>query len=77
MPSSLFPTPNQLPNNNLLNQIKNIKSAMQGNPQALFNNMMNNNPQFKQFAQSMQGKTPEEAFKQFGLDFNEIKGMMQ
>lgn len=64
-------------NNNLINQIKNIKSAMGGNPQALFNNMMQNNPQFKQFAQSMQGKTPEEAFKQYGLDFNEIKGMFR
>lgn len=68
---------NQTPNNNLINQIKNIKSAMGGNPQALFQNMMQNNPQFKQFAQQMQGKTPEEAFSQFGLDFNEIKGLMK
>lgn len=74
MASSLFPAPQS---NNIISAINRFKSAMQGNPQALFNNMMQSNPQFRQFAQSIQGKTPEEAFKQYGLDFNEIKGMMK
>lgn len=74
MASSLFP---QNSNNNLFNQIQNIKSAMGGNPQALFNNMMQNNPQFRQFAQSMQGKTPEQAFKEYGLDFDQVKGLFK
>ena len=75
MASSLFPNP--MKNNGLIDAIQKIKSAAQGNPQALFDNMMQSNPQFKQFAESMQGKTPEEAFKQYGLDFNEIKGMFR
>lgn len=75
MASSLFPTPNN--GNNLISRIQNIKGAMQGNPQALFNNLMQSNPQFRAFAKSMEGKTPEEAFRQFGLDFEEIKGMMK
>lgn len=78
MPSSLFPAAqNNASNNNILDAISRVKSAMQGNPQALFNDMMQNNPKFRQFAQSVQGKTPEEAFSQYGLDFNKIKGMMK
>ena len=73
MPSSLFPAQNN--GSNLINKIQNIKSAMGGNPQALFNNMMQSNPQFRQFAQSMQGKTPEQAFKEFGLDYDEVRGL--
>lgn len=63
------------PSNNLINAINSLKSAAQGNPQALFNDMMQNNPQFRAFAQSMQGKTPEEAFREHGLDFNQIRGL--
>lgn len=63
------------PSNNLINAINKLKSAAQGNPQALFNDMMQNNPQFRAFAQSMQGKTPEEAFREHGLDFNQIRGL--
>jgi len=36
--------------------------------------MYRTNPQFKQFADSMQGKTPEQAFQENGLDFNQFKG---
>lgn len=76
MPSSLFPTPNNN-GNNLINAINQLKSASQGNPEALFNGMMQNNPQFRAFAESMKGKTPEQAFKEKGLDFNQILGLMR
>lgn len=75
MASSLFPNPMQ--NNGLIDAIQKIKNAAQGNPQAFFNSMMQNNPRFRQFAESMQGKTPEEAFQQYGLDFNEVKDMFR
>lgn len=76
MASSLFQ--NQMPNNgnNIINAISNLKSVAQGNPQALFERMMQNNPQFRTFAQSMQGKTPEQAFKEYGLDYDQIRGLM-
>lgn len=70
-----MPQANGNQGNNLINAINNIKSAAQGNPQALFNNMMQSNPQFRAFAESMKGKTPEEAFREHGLDFNQIRGL--
>lgn len=75
MASSLFPS--QTPNNgnNIINVINNIKSAAQGNPEALFQRMMQTNPQFRTFAESMKGKTPEQAFKEYGLDYDQIRGL--
>ena len=55
---------------NQLNQIK-----QQGPSNILFNQMYQNNPQFKQFADNMRGKTPEQAFEENGLDFNQFKNM--
>jgi len=37
--------------------------------------MYQNNPNFRQFANSMKGKTPEQAFKENGLDFNQFKNL--
>ena len=50
----------------------------------IFNRMYQSNPQFRQFADSMQGKTPEQAFQEQGLDYaqfqninpNQIKNML-
>lgn len=49
---------------------------MKGNPQELFNQMYSSNPQFREFADSMKGKTPEEAFKEYGIDYNQVRNMM-
>ena len=76
MPSSLFPRQSSQ-NNAIIDAIGNLKSVMQGNPQALFDNMMQNNPQFRAFAESMKGKTPEQAFQEHGLDFNQFKELFQ
>jgi hypothetical protein len=37
--------------------------------------MYRTNPQFKRFADSMQGKTPDQAFMENGLDFNQFKNL--
>ena len=39
----------------------------------LFNQMYANNPRFRQFADSMKGKTPQQAFSEAGLDFNRFQ----
>lgn len=39
----------------------------------IFNKLYNTNPQFRQFADSMQGKTPEQAFQEQGLDYEQFK----
>lgn len=74
MPSSLFSRP-QNNGNNVINAINQIKNASQGNPQALFNQMMQSNPQFRAFAESMKDKTPEQAFSEYGLDFSQFRGL--
>lgn len=44
--------------------------------QTVFNQLYATNPEFKQFADSMQGKTPEQAFRERGLDFNQVRKML-
>lgn len=76
MASSLFPKQSSR-GNSVLDAINTMKSAAQGNPQALFNSMYQTNPQFRQFAQSMRGKTPEQAFRENGLDFEQVRGFFR
>ena len=61
---------NPKPQNPLMPQINRIQSL--GPSNMIFNQMYKNNPQFKNFADSMYGKTPEQAFKENGLDFNKF-----
>ncbi len=71
MANMLFNRNNQ--NNAPLVQLQQIRQ--QGPSNVLFNQMYQNNPQFKQFADSMRGKTPEQAFQENGLDFNRFKNL--
>lgn len=41
----------------------------------IFNSLYQRNPQFRQFADSMRGKTPEQAFQEQGLDYNQYRDM--
>lgn len=59
--------------NSISNMIGQLKSM--GPSNAVFNQMYNNNPQFRNFANSVRGKTPEEAFRQNGLDFNDFRSL--
>ena len=40
--------------------------------QMIFDRLYNTNPQFRQFADSMRGKTPEQAFQENGLDYGQF-----
>lgn len=71
MANMLFNRNNQ--NNSPLVQLQQLRQ--QGPSNVLFKQMYNSNPQFKQFADSMQGKTPEQAFSENGLDFNRFKNL--
>ena len=59
------------PRNSILSNLQQIRS--QGPSNVIFNQMYQSNPQFRQFADSMQNKTPEQAFSENGLDFNQFK----
>ena len=43
----------------------------------LFNRMYQGNPQFRDFANSVKGKTPEQAFREHGLDYSKYAGMSE
>lgn len=76
-------SPQMMPNN--LGQIKNIMAMLRGasNPQMLLQNMMKNNPQYKQVMDfiSQNGGNPKEAFykmaEQKGVNPDEILKMLQ
>ena len=70
MASSLFPS------NKNSSLVSNVKKAVGGNPQGLFDQMYRQNPQFRQFADSMKGKTPEQAFREHGLNFDDFRKIM-
>lgn len=48
-----------------------------GNPQGLMNQLMRTNPQFAQFVAQNQGKTPQQAFRDNGLDFSEVQQLIR
>lgn len=72
MPSSLF---GNQKGNSILDAVNQLKSM--GNPNAMYSQMYQNDPQFRQFADSMRGKTPEQAFQENGLDFAAISSLMR
>lgn len=56
-------------NGNLLSQIAQIKNMLDGkNPDAVFNELMKNNPQFRNFIESNRGKSPEDIARENGID---------
>jgi hypothetical protein len=60
----------------LASKLNSIKQAANGDAGGLINYMSQTNPQFAQFVQNMQGKTPEQAFKEFGLDYSKFAGIL-
>lgn len=64
--------------NNTLNQMNNFKSLMRnGNPNVIMQNMLNTNPQFRQFVELNKGKTPEQIAQTYGVDLNLLRNFMQ
>ena len=53
----------------LLSQIVQIKNMLSGkNPDDLYNQMMENNPQFRQFIEANKGKSVEQIAKENGIN---------
>lgn len=53
-----------------------IKMLQSGNPEQMFQQMMQNNPQFRQFVEQNKGKTPEQVARENGIDLSQFKNMM-
>lgn len=52
-----------------------VRAAM-GDPQGLFDQMMRDNPQFRQFVDDNRGKTPEQIARDNGIDFAEVMRLL-
>jgi hypothetical protein len=73
MPNPLFENQTQPGNQGIFGLIKQLKT---GNVDGIFNEMYQTNPQFRDFANSVKGKSPEQAFQEQGFDFSPFKNMM-
>ena len=63
--------------NNKMSQIMQVmKMLRSGNPEQIAQQMMQNNPQFRQFVEQNKGKTPEQVAREYGVDLNQLKSMM-
>lgn len=62
---------------NKMGQVANLmKMLRSGNPEQIAQQMMQSNPQFRQFVEANRGKTPEQVAREHGIDLNQIKSMM-
>lgn len=72
MPNSLFQQ--SQPQNNVANILNTIKQM--GNPQQLFQTLMQNNPAFNQFVNLNAGKPVEQIAKENGIDFSVLQSLL-
>lgn len=64
------------PRNNFSQIVGMIRTLQSGNPQQMFQNMMQNNPQFRKFMEANKDKDPIQVAKEHGIDLEQIKSMM-
>ena len=61
-----------------INQVSNLmKMLRSGNPAQIAQNMMMQNPQFRQFMEQNKGKDPMQVAKENGIDINKIMGQFK
>ena len=70
MASSLF-SPQR--NSGLFSRLSQLKGIMSGNPQAMYQQMMQTNPQFAEFVMANQGKTPDQIASEYGIDMSQVR----
>ena len=58
-------------------QISGILQAIKGNPQGMYDQMMQNNPQFADFVRRNQGKSAEQIARENGIDPNLLKNLFR
>lgn len=69
--------PSMQPSQQLLDRLSTFRQIAQGNPNALMQSLMRSNPSFAQFVQQNQNKTPQQAFKDAGLDFDQVSRLLR
>lgn len=64
------------PINAKLGQMGQLLKMVKSNPQGMLANMMQNNPQFRQFVEQNRGKSPEQIAETYGIDPSLLKNLM-
>lgn len=54
-----------------------IAQIKAGNSEGIFNQMIQNNPNFAQFVQQNKGKTAEQIAKENGIDLEQVKRFLR
>lgn len=54
-----------------------VQQAAKGDPAALYGQMMQNDPRFRQFVEENRGKTPEQIASEHGIDLGSLIRMMR
>lgn len=70
------PSQPQVPMHELSDKLNKIKSLAGGDASGFISYMSQTNPQFAEFANRLRGKTPEQAFAEFGLDYSQFRGIL-
>lgn len=61
------------PTNNGMARLMNIaRMVKNGNPEQIAQNLMQQNPQFRQFVEANRGKSPEQVAQEHGFDLSAI-----
>lgn len=76
MASSLFHNNQQQPQKNNLNGIMQMIQSIQ-NPQAMAQNLMNSNPQFKSFIEQNKNKSVDQIAKENGIDLSALSSLLK
>lgn len=56
--------------------IPGIRDLLNMNPNVLGARLYQNNPEFRALADSVSGMSPQEAFRQHGFDFDQVRQMI-
>ena len=71
----------QAMNGGNMGKMQQISGVMQmlksGNPEQIAQQMMQSNPQFRQFMEQNKGKSPEQVAREHGLDIEQVKQLMK
>lgn len=72
----LFPRPQSGQTNGIFARLNEVQRFVNGDPQAAYQSLMRSNPQFAQFVQMNQGKTPEQIATENGIDYSMVRKFM-
>ena len=74
MPNPILQKMGQMQQGQQMNLLSLLK--YRNNPGAIFTDMMNKNPQFRQFVEANKGKSAEQIAKEHNIDMNLLKQFM-